>query len=297
VASAAFVWLETVTNPRNLRGMTLFGLFTTGIMLSFWVVGFYLLYVFGYEAVLSFAILFAPILQRVSTFEGLGLSIYTESIAVSITMLTILFTTPMSLFMVIWVFPLLSKLRKSRTSFQNIFIGQNQEIYLPAKSHSQLRPFWAFLSGLLVAAGFLAVISLLRVFLHFAVDPDTLTTAQWKFNSRNLLIGLAIIVQIILAFSVSASIKALGWAHGLFAIFVAGVLMAIGLAYLPEIGDCLPILALGKTGSCSNFMEGNLSLWLGPILTLGWVFSIMPAFIGAWSGSFVRSLAVRPSPS
>jgi hypothetical protein len=264
-------------------------------MLSFWVGGFYLLYVFGYEVVFQFTILFAPSLQRLSEFEGLGLSIFTESIFASITLLTILFATPMLLFIVIWMFPLLSRLRKSRTSLQNIFIGQNQAVYLPAETHSQLRPFLAFLTGLLGAIGFLVLIVLLRVLLHYAVDPATLTTPQWVLNFRILLIGLAIVVQIILAIAVSLAIKALGWAHGLFAAFIAGCLIAIGLAVLPELGDCIPILSLGNSASCSNFLEGNLALWWGPILVLGWVFSVLPAFIASWSGSFIRSLTTKPS--
>jgi hypothetical protein len=195
------------------------------------------------------------------------------------------------------VFPLLSKLRKSRNSLQDVFIEPNQAVDLPAKTHSHLRPFWAFLTGLLVAVGFLVVITLLRVVLHFAVNPATRTTTQWVFNFRILLMGLAIVVQVVLAMVVSATIKALGWAHGLFAAFVAGCLMAMGLAFLPELGDCLPILALQNPASCSNFFEGSLSLWLGPILVLGWVCSVLPAFIASWSGAYFRSLTARPSPS
>jgi hypothetical protein len=297
IATGASVWLETVTDAGNLRGMTFFGLLTTGVLMSFWVGGFYLLYVFGYQIIARIALIFAPSLQRLSPFEGLGLSIVTESIVASITLFTILFTLPMLLFIVIWVFPLLSKLRKSRTRLQDIFIEPNQAVDLPAKTHSQLRPFWAFLTGLLVAAGFLVVITLLRVVLHVALSPDTRTTPQWIFNFRILLMGLAILVQVILTMVVSAAIKALGWAHGLFAAFVAGCLMAMGLAFLPELGDCIPILALQNPASCSNFFEGSLSLWLGPILVLGWVFSVLPAFMASWSGEFVRSFVARPSPS
>jgi hypothetical protein len=128
-----------------------------------WVGGFYLLYEFGYEVIFRFALLFAPALQRLNEFEGLGLSLFTESIVASITLLTILFTTPMVLFIVFWVLPLLSKLRKSRTRIENIFIGQDQAVYLPARIHSELRPYRSFLTGLLVAIGFLAIMILLRV--------------------------------------------------------------------------------------------------------------------------------------
>jgi hypothetical protein len=93
---------------------------------------------------------------------------------------------------------------------------------------------------------------------------------------------MAIAMQVILAIAVSVTIKTLGWAHGLFAAFIAGLLIAIGLALLPELGDCIAILSLGKSASCSNFLEGNLALWLGPILVLGWVFSVLPAFIASW---------------
>jgi hypothetical protein len=125
----------------------------------------------------------------------------------------------------------------------------------------------------------------------------TRTTPQWVFNFRIILIGLALVIQIVLAAAVSATVRALGWAHGLFAAFVAGLLISIGLAILPEIGDCISILSLGTAASCGNFLEANLALWVGPILVLGWVFSVIPAFIASWSGSFVRSLNVRPSPS
>jgi hypothetical protein len=297
VAMGAAVWLETVTTPRDVRGMTVFGLLTTGVMMSFWAVGFYLLIKFGYEFVFRFALIFVPVLQRQSEFEGLGLSLYTESVVASITLLTILFNTPMLLFIAVWLFPLLSKLRKSRTIIQNVFVREKQALNLPAKTHPQLRPFSALLAGLLVAFGFLFLITMLRVWLHFTVDLNTRLTSQWIFNFRIFLIGLAIVVQVMLAVFLSATMKAFGWAHGLFAAFIAGLLLSIGFAILPEIGDCISILRLGNPSSCVNFLEMNLALWVSPILVLGWAFSLLPAFVASWAGSFVRSLISRPSPS
>ena len=297
VAVGASVWLETVTNPRNLHGMTLFGLLTTGVMISFWIAGFYFLYEFGYEVVFRFAVLFAPALQRLSEFESLGLSLYTESIMLSITLLGILFIGPMLLFIVIWIFPLLSRLRKSRTSVQHVFIEEQETAYLPAKVHSQLRPFVAFLAGLIVAIGFLVIVTLLRVALHFLVDAETRATPQWLVNFRIIQIGLAIFVQVLLTIILSASIKALGWAHGLLAALVAGLLMAIGMAILIEIADCIPILQLGKPFSCANFFEADFQTWIGQIAALGWFFSLVPAFITFWIGNLFRKSFSRPSPA
>jgi len=297
VAMSASIWLETVTNERNLRAVTNFGLLTTGVMMSFWVVGFYILYEFGYEVVFRLALLFTPSLQRLSEFRNLGLSLYTESIMLSITLLAILFTSPMLLFAVIWIFPLFSRARKSRTSVQHIFIEEQETAYLPAKVHSQLRPFLAFLAGLMVAIGFLVIVTLLRIGLHLVVDPETRATPQWLVNFRIIQIGFAIFLQILLAVILSANIKAIGWAHGLLAAFVAGLLMSSGLVILIEIADCIPILQLGKPFSCANFLEGDFRTWVGQIVALGWFFSLVPAFIASWIGNLFRKSFSRPSPA
>ena len=297
VATGAAVWLETVTNPGNLRSVTAFGLLIPGVMMSFWVGGFYLLYEFGYEVVFQLALLFAPALQRMSEFQGLGLSLYTESILASFVLLPILFTLPMLLFSAIWIFPLLSTVRKSRTHVQNIFLEKEKTAYLPAQAHSQLRPFSAILAGVIIAIGFLVVVTLLRVVLHFMVDQETRATPQWLVNFRIIQIGLAIFLQVLLAIILSASIKALGWAHGLLAAFVAGTVMSIGLAILIEISDCISILQLGKPSLCLNFLEANFGIWIGPIVLLGWFFSLLPAFIASWTGSWLRDLTSRPSPA
>jgi len=297
VATAASVWLETVTHERSLRSVTSFGLFTAGVMMSFWVGGFYLLYRFGYEAVFYIALLFAPALQRMSEFAGSGLSLYTESILASLILLPILLTFPMLLFTPIWLFPLLSKLRKSRINLQNVFIEEGNTTYLPAKVHSQLRPFLAFIAGVIVATIFLVVITLLRVLLHFIVDQEIRTTPQWLGNFRIIQIGLAIFLQVILAIILSAAIKALGWAHGLFAALVAGGLISLGIAALIEIGDCVSIFQLGNPSSCINFLEANLATWTGPIIVLGWFFSLLPAFIASGIGSLLRKQSATLSHS
>jgi Zn-dependent protease with chaperone function len=297
VATGAFVWLETVNNEGSLRRVTSLGLFTTGVMMSFWVGGFYLLFRFGYEVVFQIALLFFPALQQVPEFSGLGLSLYTESILASLMLLPILLTFPMLLFTPIWLFPLLSRLRKSRINLQNVFIEEGKTMYMPAKIHSQLRPFSAFLAGVIVATGFLVIMALLRVLLHFMVDQETRTTLQWLANFRIIQIGLAIFWQVILAIILSAVIKALGWAHGLFAALVAGGVISLGIAALIEIGDCVSILQLGEPSSCINFLEANIATWIGPIIVLGWFFSLLPAFIASWIGSLLRNQSATLSPS
>ena len=297
VAMAATVWLETVANERSLRSVTSFGLLITGVMMSFWVGGFYLIFRFSYEVVFYIALLFAPGLQRMSEFAGSGLSLYTESILASLILLPILLTLPMLLFTPIWLFPLLSRLRKSRTNLQNVFIEEGSTTYLPAKVHSQLRPFPAFLAGVIVATVFLVIIALLRIFLHFMIDQETRITPQWVTNFRIIQIGLAIFLQVIVAMILSAAIKALGWAHGLFAALVTGGLISIGLAALIELGDCVSILQLGELSSCINFLEANLAIWTGPIIVLGWFFSLLPAFIASWIASLLRNQSATLSLS
>jgi len=295
IAVGASVWLETVTDPISLRRVISFGLLVTGIVMSFWTGGFYLLQKFGYEVALAFAFTLVPSLQRVAGFEGLGLSLYTESIVAYLMFTPILLTSPILLSTILWIFPLLSKSRKSRTSLQNIFLGDHSIISLPAKTQPQLRPFAAFLAGSIVAAAFIIIVAFIRIFLHFSVDESVLTVPQWIFNFKIIFIGLAILLQVLLAIILSLFIKQLGWAHGLFAAFVAGCLISIGLAILPEIGDCTSILRLGNSHSCINFLEADFSFWMGPIIILGTFFCFLPAFFASWVGSIFRNLRSKPS--
>jgi hypothetical protein len=269
----------------------------TGLVMSLWTGGFYLLQQFGYDAVFVLAFALVPSLQRVSNFEGLGLSLLTESIMSYLILAPILLTSPVLLSTILWIFPLLSKSRKSRTSLQNIFLGDHGSISLPAKIHPQLSPLPAFLAGVEVAAIFIGIVALVRIVLHFSIDESTLTTPQWIFNFRIIQIGTAILVQILLAVVVSMLIKQLGWAHGLFAAFVAGCLIAIGLIMLPELGDCISIFRLGKSYSCSNFLESDFSFWLNSIIILGTFFSMLPAFITSWVSTLFRNLTTKPSAS
>ncbi len=225
--------------------------------MSFWVSGFYLLYKFGYEVVFTLAKLFIPALQRMSEFSGLGLSIYTELILSSLVLLPILLTIPILWFIIVWTFPLLASMRRSRTKLEHVFIEGDVVAQVPAKIHPALRPFATFLTGFIFAVGFIGMIALLRVVLHFAVGEDVRTTNQWLFNFRILQIGLAILLQILLAMIIALFIKQLGWAHGIFAAFVAGFVIPFGLFLLPELSDCISILQLGTPLSCSNFLEGS----------------------------------------
>jgi hypothetical protein len=178
-----------------------------------------------------------------------------------------------------------------------MFLRDHGIIALPAKIHPQLHPFPAFLAGLVVAIVFTMIIAFLRIVLHFSVDESVLTTPQWSFNFKIFQIITAIFVEVMLAVIVSMSFKQLGWAHGLFAAFVAGCLISIGLIILPEIGDCVAILRLGTSYSCINFFEADFSFWLGPIIILGTFFSMLPAFIMSWVSTLFRNLISKPSLS
>jgi len=295
VALSASIWLETVTNPDNLRRVTAFGLFTTGIMMSFWVVGFYILYGFGAQVSFTLALAFTPALQRLSTLEGLGLNIIAESILASFTGLPLVLTLPILLFIVIWLFPLLSRLRTSRTSLQGIFVPDSGPFYMPTRFHPQLRPFAAFLAGLVIALGLLALAALARVWFHIGMGQEISKPPQWMFNFNIVQALLAILAQVALASIVALSVRSLGWAHGLLSAFVAGFLMSIGLALLPELGDCISIFRLGESLSCTNFREGNLLFWFGAITVLGGFCSLLPAFFASWIGSLIRRQTSKPA--
>jgi hypothetical protein len=176
-----------------------------------------------------------------------------------------------------------------------MFLDETETTGVNMPTHSSLRPLLAFLAGLVVAIVFTMLIALIRILIHFGVDEAIRTALPWSFNFRLVQFGLAIFTQVLLACLIALFFKRLGWAHGLFAAFVAACFICFGLVFLIELSDCISIFRTGRAYSCANFLEEDLFLWAGPIIVMGSFLSFLPAFVMSWVGSLVRTLFSKTS--
>lgn len=293
-ATCASIWLETVSNQSNLRYITSLCLLLTAGLMAYWSGIAISLQKLGY----LFPLFLIGLLTTLgSTFSSLEVSNATKWILNITTVLQVLSGFVFPLFILVWILPLAARLRALRTKLQSPFLAYEGTVDLPVTRYPHIHPFSTFLTGLAVGLGFLLTVALLRMFLHSFVPENDRLTQSWSLSIRLVQAYLAIFTQILLTIFISPFRKQIGWAHGLFAAFVAGCVMYAGIVGLEELGDCLSIFKLTKAYSCLNFFDsGGISLYF-PILLLGTSLSFPFAFIASWIGSTLRTLWARPSPS
>jgi hypothetical protein len=105
-------------------------------------------------------------------------------------------------------------------------------------------------AGLLGGVAGCVLLVLMQVATH--VSADVVTRADTAFsNSFHLQqIGLATLVQGLVAAVVAAVVHRLGWLHGLFAAFLAGLVLSAGAAGLYVVGPCVELLTITPGRSC-----------------------------------------------
>lgn len=291
MAVSASVWLETVSNQKHLQGVISFGLLITAGVMFFWIGTIISLQKFGLPLV---QLLWDFLSSLLPVLVDSSLSNLTKWVLNTTTALQVYFAFSLPFLVFLWTFPLAARLRKSRTKMQNLFIGNNEVADLSAKQHPYLRPFWAFLAGLATSFCFILFIAFLRLFLLYKVAENVRMTNEWEIQIGFIQIYLAIFTQVALAVLVSVFSKHLGWAHGLFAAFVAGCLIQLGIVGLYELSDCVSILSLTRPYTCVNPFD-TFSKFVS-IVILGTSFSFPLVLVASWISSSFRNLFSTPSP-
>ncbi len=95
--------------------------------------------------------------------------------------------------------------------------------------HAPLRPGLPFRAGLVGGVGYCGLLLVIRIVLRLTIPEAQRSSEDFILTFFVGMIVLAALVQAAVAMVVAARVTWLGWVHGLFAAFVAGCVMTVGI--------------------------------------------------------------------
>ncbi len=206
IAAGASLWLQVVTTRRSLRLISGLGLTIAGGVLTVWLGSLFSL---SNLSLLLFLV------------DPLGAYIFITGSP--LTLLTL---------MSLWTFPLAAWFWRKRAATASevnwaLLDSSSEPLILPPQP--PLRPGLAMIFALAGGLAFCGLLLLIRIGLRLGLSEAVRSTDQYILTFFYGQIALAVLMQVGVAAIVAAWVKQVGWAHGLFAAFVAGCMMVVGI--------------------------------------------------------------------
>lgn len=209
VAMVATIWLPLTTHPSILRWSSRFTLLVAGIV---WAVFFGTLVYLGEDVLIQsdivfFLLVFALMLFLAQSFVVIGL-------------------------ICVWIVPLIASFWYKRAVGAN---GVNWAFFdtpapsLPLAPENPFRLRFPLILGIIVALLFCSIDLILNVYLHVSLSEASRSTILFKFSRFYGLVGLSALLQASVATIVVLRVRYLRISHALYAAFVGGTIMAIGV--------------------------------------------------------------------
>ncbi len=213
MAAGASIWLESITTRRLLSRVSVLGYIVAGIILA-----------------VCLGALFS-ILELLPIIGVMG-------DASLVLLLALISTTLMGLLDWVPILPLISiypiaaviRRRQVRTDMQWAFLDASQQLETPRQT--PLHPWRAAIVGLLGGVIFCGLLLIIGIVSRITLPENLRNTDSFLQYLQYLNIGavaLAVLTQTVVAVMVAVWIGQLGWVHGLFAAFIAGFFMTVGI--------------------------------------------------------------------
>jgi len=268
IAAGATAWLEVALRAPSPRPAYLVGLLLTSLASAIWIATL----VFVPMAV-GFFLPLAQTTQEVEQVYALGLEVGFLNPFVILALIAL------------WAFPLAAWFRRGRlaeTTGSGWIYLDGVERQLRLRDEGRWRPLLALLVGLLSGAVFCVLLPTLA-----AEPPMQLARRFAALESEDLsqfviIVTVAAVLQALGGAVAAAWVRRQGALHGLFAAFVAGSVMALGL---------LTVLALGG----GTFSPSDAAVWSLAIIYAGAVATLPLALVAAGLAWAIRRLGRRQS--
>jgi len=284
VAAGAFAWLDIAVASHSLRPIYTSGLIVASIVLTIWLGQFFFLF----PITRARGSLLSSDLTQIIEIFGLSLSGTQASFTLIGVLVLIVLGSPFTLVALIslWAFPLAAWFWRKRSASPSgsswAFLDpSSQPLTLPPQP--PIRPGVAL--GIGVAGGVVFCLSWLVLYLIdltdlVVSDPATETIIKTFVGIGVLFVQPALTVFLLIGVTIVAAgwVKRLGWAHGLFAAFVAACIIAgawIGILVLSK----APIIDTQLYFSCmiNGGMLMALPIALCASAIAAWVRRLRPA--------------------
>lgn len=209
VAAGASAWLNVTHTFRSLRRVCGLSVTIAGIWLAIW---FGLIFILRYLG------------------SGTKSLFLLNTIAVT----SVVAANPLTFFLLVslWVFPLAAWFWRAHTQLASRWDWALLDLPPQHQSMPQqtpLRPGLAFIIGLIGGASYFVLPLVIRLTLRLILPMEIRRSDQAIFYFHFGTIALAALMQSFIAVVVALKVPRLGWLHGLFAAFVAGCLMTVGI--------------------------------------------------------------------
>jgi hypothetical protein len=220
ISAGASAWLEVITTRRSLRVLVLVGLITAGLISTVWLGS--LLWVYLVVSLLP--------LESLAVLTTLTSAPLTVILALA----NYLLLSPLALavFVGLWIFPLAAQLGRRQAasvaatswafldpSAQPLTLRRQGRVYL-----SQ-----GLVAGIVGGLAFCVLLLIARFWWRISLPETVRSSDQARISFFIGQVVLAVLIQASTAIIVAARVRRLGVLHGLFAAFVAGCLMAVGI--------------------------------------------------------------------
>ncbi|MBV6391972.1 MAG: Protease HtpX [Anaerolineales bacterium] len=260
MTAGAAVWLETARSAKSLMRAYIFSILPLTAIMTLCVGFWYFFWFQRFEGVYTIIRLSGGVVSMMDHVIGSSYAFW--------------------VFLSLWAYPLSARFfRRNEIVIENARLEKDPPP-LRLKSLEPTRAGLAILIGVVNAVLALALMTIIRLGARFTLAEAAYTDMAWKDGYLKSQIALAILFELGAAFTASIWIKRLGWAHGLFAAFVAGGLITLGFVGLVEIGDCWSIFSLGGVGGvCANVFDPILVGFLGGYMVNWGAFLSIPVAV------------------
>lgn len=259
-AAGAVIWLEAARSAKSMRSAYVFSILPLTAIMALCVGFWYFFWFQRYEGVYTIIRLSGGIVPVMDRVIGSSCAFW--------------------VFLSLWAFPLSARFfRRNEIVIENARLEKDPPP-LRLKSLEPTRAGLAILIGVVSAILALALMTVIRLGARFTLAEAAYTDMAWKDGYLKSQIALAILFQLGAALAASIWVKRLGWAHGLFAAFVAGGVITLGFVGLVELGDCWSIFSLGGVGGvCANVFDPILIGFLGGYMVNWGTFLSIPVAV------------------
>lgn len=259
----ASLWIGRITSARSLARCRTLALALSGLLLAIWLGALAELFGWGWAGV-------QILLGRASP--------------AAITMRLLSAPLTQILLIGLWLLPVVALLRPPAPAGALDWAVQEAQPQ-DAAPGLRLRTLWAPIR--VVSIGLIVLLLLVRLLLRLALPEAARATELARLWFVGGQIGLAVLAQIAVAFTIASRAGRAGWALGMAAAWLVGWVASLAATALVQAGYCLDALAFSPGHSCAERVDGAL-LWLfaGPITQMGAV-----ALIAAWAGMLLAGRA------
>ena len=153
----------------------------------------------------------------------------------------------------------------------------------------RLRTLWAPIRAASIRV--IVLLLVVRLLMRLALPEAARATDLARLWFVGGQVGLAVLAQAAVAFTIARKAGRTGWAFGMAAAWLVGWTASLAATALVQAGYCLDALAFGPGHSCAEGVDGAL-LWLfaGPITRMG----ALAALIAAWAGVLLAGRVPDP---